>query len=383
MKTEKILVRGVNWLGDAVMSSPALLRLREARPFDHLVLLTPAKLADLWTGHPALDGVLAFAHGESVFSVARRLRSHRFDIALILPNSPRSALEAFLGRIPRRVGYARRWRKAFLTELVAPRAGEVLMHRRSAREVSQLIATPPTPSVLPPEAHHLHQYLRLAMALGAQAEAIAPLIAVTREELRQIGKRFGFPLERRQRPRLFGLNAGAAYGPAKCWPLDRFIAAARTLQERTGCHWWIFGGPADTPQANAILRELRAAHYEPPESVQSLAGQTSLREAAAALQACDVVLTNDSGPMHQAAAVGTPVVALFGSTAPELTGPGLPGDPRHILLRTETPCAPCFRRKCPVDFRCLAGISVARVVQAVLDLAKQREHEGAQHPRHR
>jgi len=362
---QRILVRGVNWLGDAVMSTPALLRLREARPFDHIVLLTPAKLVDLWTRHPALDGVLTFADGESVFSVARRLRSHRFDIALVLPNSPRSALEPFLGRIPRRIGYPRRWRRAFLTEWATPRSGEVPMHRRSAREVRRLIAAPLVPQPLPLEAHHVYQYLPLATALGGKLEAVPPLVAVADEEVRQIGKRFEFPVDRKERPRLFGLNAGAAYGPAKRWPIDRFIASARTLQERTGCHWWIFGGPAEVPQANAMVREIQAAHSELPESVRSLAGQTSLRELAAALKACDVVLTNDSGPMHLAAAVGTPVVALFGSTSPELTGPGLPGDARHVLLRADAPCAPCFRRVCPIDFRCMTGISVERVVQAV------------------
>jgi heptosyltransferase-2 len=381
MKTERILVRGVNWLGDAVMTTPALLRLREARPFDHIVLLTPAKLADLWTRHPALDAVLTFADRESVFSVARRLRSHHFDIALVLPNSPRSALEAFLGRIPRRIGYPRRWRKTLLTEWVAPRAREVPMHRRSAREVRQLIAAPPAPPALPFEAHHICQYLPLATALGGKPEALTPLVAVADDEVRQIGKRFEFPVDRKKRPKLFGLNAGAAYGPAKRWPIDRFIAAARTLQERTGCHWWIFGGPADGPRADAIMREIQAAHYEPPESVRSLAGQTSLRELAAALKACDVVLTNDSGPMHLAAAVGTPVVALFGSTSPALTGPGLPGDNRHVLLRAHAPCAPCFRRECPVDFRCMTGISVERVVQAVLDLAKQQDMNPTAHPR--
>ena len=97
-----------------------------------------------------------------------------------------------------------------------------------------------------------------------------------------------------------------------------------------------------------------------------LAGQTGLGELMAALQACRVLITNDTGPMHVAAALGVPVVVPFGSTAPDLTGPGLPGDPRHQLLRSDAPCAPCFRRECPIDFRCLRDISVERVVAAVL-----------------
>jgi heptosyltransferase-2 len=106
--------------------------------------------------------------------------------------------------------------------------------------------------------------------------------------------------------------------------------------------------------------------------VMNLAGQTTLRELCAALKMCALVLTNDSGPMHVAAAVGTPVVALFGSTSPELTGPGLPGDSRHRLLKGNAACAPCYRRECPIDFRCMQGISVEGVVEAVLRTLQQQ-----------
>src|SRR5881409_775454 len=122
--SERILVRGVNWLGDAVMTTPALWRLREAFPEAHLALLTPAKLAELWRHHPGLDSVLTFREGESPFAVARRLRQGNFSIALVLPNSPRSALEVFLARIPQRVGHTRPWRNFLLTRLVAPRPDE-------------------------------------------------------------------------------------------------------------------------------------------------------------------------------------------------------------------------------------------------------------------
>jgi heptosyltransferase-2 len=371
MKTERIIVRGVNWLGDAVMSTPALQRLRDARPFDHIALLTPARLADLWIGHPAVDSVIPLAEHEGVFSAARRLRERPFDIALVLPNSPRSAIEVFLARIPRRIGYARRWRSAFLTECIPPRASEIPMRKPTAREIRQRITAPAPAPRIPPEAHHIHHYLPLAATLGGRPEPLPPLITVSADEIAAIRKQFEFPVQRKQRPRLFGLNPGAAYGPAKCWPKDRFVAAARTLQERTGCHWWILGGPAEAVPAAAMAREIQAAHFEPPESVQCLAGRTSVRDLAAALKACDVVLTNDSGPMHLAAAVGTPVVALFGSTSPELTGPGLPGDARHAILRVGVPCAPCFLRRCPIDFRCLMGLSVEQVVQAVMDLARR------------
>jgi heptosyltransferase-2 len=108
-------------------------------------------------------------------------------------------------------------------------------------------------------------------------------------------------------------------------------------------------------------------------SATNLAGQTSLRDLMSLLKLCRVLLTNDTGPMHVAAALGTPVVVPFGSTSPELTGPGLPGDVRHRLLKSDAPCSPCFLRKCPIDFRCLTGISVERVVEAVLEAINQQE----------
>jgi heptosyltransferase-2 len=145
--------------------------------------------------------------------------------------------------------------------------------------------------------------------------------------------------------------------------LERFIAAAQEIHQRTHCLWLILGSQSDVAAANAIHSALRAPHSALP-----LAGQTSLRELMALLKLCRVVLTNDTGPMHVAAALGTPVVVPFGSTSSELTGPGLPGDPRHQLLKSAAPCSPCFRRACPIDFRCMTGISVERVVEAVSQL---------------
>src|SRR2546425_9565350 len=136
----RILVRGVNWLGDAVMSTPALLRLKEKFPDSHVTLLTPAKLSDLWLQHPAVDSTLAPGPGENVFQVARRIRAERFDLAVLFPNSIRSGLEAWLGKVPKRIGYANPWRNALLTRVVARPQNFSPMRKRSAREVRRLIA---------------------------------------------------------------------------------------------------------------------------------------------------------------------------------------------------------------------------------------------------
>jgi heptosyltransferase II len=380
----RLLVRGVNWLGDAVMTTPALLRLREKFPDAHIALLTPEKLKDLWTGHPAVNETISIAPNESVFAVARKLRRvgssrcddrtaqravpSKFDLALVLPNSPRSAIEMWLARIPQRVGYERPWRNWFLTQAIPPRAEVARMRKRSVSEIRELVAADVNRRTIPENraftsaatnAHQIHEYLHLATALGVNPEPLAPQLFVLPDEIEAAKKKFG--LEQITLP-VFGLNPGAEYGPAKRWPAERFITAAKEIQQRTNCVWLISGGKNEMQIAYQIESAMRNAQC----AIFNLAGKTSLRELMSLLKFCRVLLTNDSGPMHVATALGTPVVVPFGSTSPELTGPGLPGDPRQHLLKSDAPCSPCFLRECPIDFRCMTGISVERVVEAVL-----------------
>ncbi len=373
---ERLLVRGVNWLGDAVMTTPALQRLREALPDAHVTLLTPEKLAGLWARHPAIDAILTFAPGDSAWATARRLQNEKFDTALVLPNSIRSALETWLARIPRRIGYRGGWRTALLTQALAPRPGAVRMRKRGVREIQRLIqaAAPAPRPAIPQTAHQLHHYLHLAAALGASPELAPPRLYPADAELGAMRSRLGLVDLETQGTPLFGLNPGAEYGPAKRWPVERFIAAGIELRRRTGCRWVLFGGRGDQALCASIETALnesaatraREDRAEPATPVINLAAATTLPELCAALSLCRLLLTNDTGPMHVAAAVGTPVVVPFGSTSPELTGPGLPGDPRHHFLRAPAACAPCFRRECPIDFRCLRGLGIEPVVGAVI-----------------
>ena len=382
----RVLVRGVNWLGDAVMCTPALLRLREALPQAHIALLTHEKLGDLWRGHPALNAVLSFQGNEGVWSIGRRLRNEKFDLSLILPNSMRSALESFMAGIPRRVGYGTQLREVLLTHSVAPRQGAVQMHKRSRLGVKLLARIRPAkPRRAPPaSAHHIHHYLHLVAAIGADPTPVRPQLFLDDEhELRTALEKFGIDADSPVSP-LLGLNPGAEYGPAKRWPQDRFAAVAMALRRQTHCRWLLFGGPGDAPLANEIaawLESVAAAHPSAARTagekfVWNLAGQTSLRELCALLKACRVLLTNDTGPMHVAAALGVPVVVPFGSTSPELTGPGLPGEERHRLFLGKAPCAPCFLRECPIDFRCMTSITVKAVVEAVLSRLATRGFPG-------
>jgi heptosyltransferase-2 len=378
----KLVVRGVNWLGDAIMTTPALRRLREALPRTQITLLTSAKLADLWLHQPFLDDVLVFSPGQSPWKTAALLRERQFDAGLIFPNSFRSALEFRLAGIPRRVGYARAWRTWLLTDPVPARAQAVPMRKRSRDEILRMTSTPvdqaiPTAKVtsILAQAHQAHEYLTLAAAFGASTTILPPTIHVTPEEIAAARDRLGIDPKDEARP-WFGLNPGAEYGPAKRWPETSFVEAAVHISSKTGCRWVIFGGPGDIPAARRIEDEIQTRSGSSKPVTLNLAGKTTLRQLAAALQLCRVVITNDTGPMHLASAVGTPVVVPFGSTSPELTGPVFATNAR--ILKTGAACAPCFLKECPIDSRCLREITPDRVARAVLELlGSSNSHPGA------
>ena len=367
----RILVRGVNWLGDAVMTTPALLRLRERFPESEITLLTDEKLAGLWEHEPALNGVITFNGQEGLTSIARRVRDSNFEMALLLPNSPRTGLEVWLARIPQRIGYARPWRNWFLTQAIPARQGRVEMRKRSIHDIKSRIlsgkkeAQPSSDSNS--DSHQIHEYLHLVAALGANPEPVAPTLKVTTDEIKKAEERILSEIARKSlrpngKPILLGLNPGAEYGPAKRWAAENFAAVVREVSRRQNdCVWIAFGGPNDARVCQHIERAAAG-------QMINLGGKTTLRELMASLKLCRLLLTNDSGPMHVAAALGTSVIVPFGSTSPELTGPGLPGDPRHRMVKSIAPCSPCFRRTCPIDFRCLTGITPAAVTEEVLKM---------------
>jgi len=381
---EEILVRGVNWLGDAILSVPALQRLREGKPRARITLLAPEKLGGLWEGQPFLDDLMLFSPGTTLWQTARCLRARKFSAAVAFPNSLRCAVELWLAGIPQRAGYARPWRTLFLTHPIPPRSGAVPMRKRSAGEIRRLIAraesAPPAaleaqssrrldatpPGTLPggrlDAAHHIHDYLGLVGAMGASSEPLPPRIMISQEEAETTAARLGLPAAREDFPFL-GLNPGAEYGPAKRWPVESFVAAGAAIERAARCHWIIFGGPSDLERAHFIASALEKC--VPGQRVINLAGRTTLRELVAALKCCRLLLTNDTGPMHLAAAVDTPVVVPFGSTSPEMTGPVWFAG-AQILRAPGIPCSPCFRSECPIDFRCMRGIAPEEAAAAAL-----------------
>lgn len=366
---KRILVRGVNWLGDAVMTTPAMYRLRERFPQAHITLLTPEKLAGLWEEQSWLNEVITFGAEDSLWKVAKKLRGQGFDLGVILPNSTRSALELCLGGVKNRTGYGGRARSLLLNQVVERTPGLVAMRKRTVAEIHRLVAgeadTAPKPGF---KDHQLHHYLHLVAALGASEEPLFPKIETDSTKRNEIWAKYGLPTDGRP---VFGLNPGAEYGPAKRWPVENFIAVAGRVNQQIGGHWLVFGGRGDVALAEQVATGVSAQIGSVGQgAVVNLAGRTSLRELAVILSGCRVVLTNDTGPMHLAAAVGTRLVAVFGSTSPELTGPGLPGSEKVVFIRGNAPCQPCFLRECPVDFRCLTSVPVDLVVKEVVKMTQ-------------
>jgi heptosyltransferase II len=351
MDPKRIVVRGVNWLGDAVMSTPALLRLRQRYPASQITLVTPEKLNDLWREHPAVDQVISFSKSDNVLKTAKRIRASAAELSLIFPNSFRSALELSLAGIPVRIGYAGGGRSLLLSKRVPRPESHSTMRKRSEREVKEALAENRQPLVYQASAHHVYHYLGLVKAAGGSDFPLPPNLHVTASEEELFRNRRGIDPE----TYWIGINPGAEYGGAKRWPLENFAKTILQLRQRFCFGVILFGGAGDLELAHGIAREISRSTI--PIRVILLTGSTTLRELCIGLKCCQLLLTNDTGPMHLAAAVGTTVAAIFGSTSPELTGPGEPGKTHHLVFRSSVPCTPCFLRECPVDFRCMRGIT--------------------------
>ena len=346
LKPFRILIRSTNWLGDAVLMIPAVQALARGRPDAQVTVLAPAKLADLWKAVPGVSAVLPIAAGAGVFGVAKTIKAAGpFDVAVLFPNSLRAALEAWLAGVPRRVGYAGHRRRKLLNQIIPePRDA-------AAREEGE-----PLPEAVlrrQGKEHQSRRYAHLAREVGA--ESVAPYGEPPAAVAAAAAPERGGWLR-------LGICPGAEYGPTKRWLPERFAEAARLVAAERACEWVIFGVEKD----RAAGAEIEKALGEHP--CENLIGQTTLAELMTALRRCHVLLTNDTGTMHLAAYLGVPVVAVFGSTAPWLTGPLAPPE-RVRILRRQVECSPCFLKECPLDLRCMKAVSAGEAAAAVLDLA--------------
>lgn len=345
---EKILVRGTNWIGDVVMTLPALEAIRATWPESRLFVLAKPWVAELYRLSPAVDEVIVFAEPGRHAGITGRLRLARelmgygFSCAILLQNAIEAAIIAFLARIPLRAGYNSDGRGMLLTHSV-----------RRTREIRQV--------------HQVDYYLAMVRALGCRQAPRGIRLAPGPDYSAAAGRILaGLGIDR-TRP-LVGMAPGAAYGPAKRWLPERFAAVADRLKAEQAAEVVLLGSRGDQGATAEVLRHSRTHLHD-------LAGRTDLKEALALIAACDLFISNDSGLMHAAGALGVPLVAIFGSTNPAATSP--PGE-GNVVIHHPVECGPCLKEVCPTDFRCMNLVTAEEVYEAARRLlaATGRGQEG-------
>lgn len=329
---ERILIVAPSWVGDAILSEPLVALLREPLEAPMVDVLAPPWCAPVYERVRGIGRLIEspFDHGELGLArrraLARELKANRYTRAFILPNSFKSAIVPWLARIPRRIGYAGEARWALLTD--ARRLDRAALPRMVDRFVAltvpggHLLPAPPAPVLVPDAANANASARNLALSTRRPIAVLCP---------------------------------GAEFGPAKRWPTEHFIALSRRLLD-AGYSVWLLGSPKDQPAAAPIASVI--------PNVRDLTGRTDLGTAIDLLSLATVVISNDSGLMHAAAAVGRPLVALFGSSSPAYTPPL---SPVARIAKIEIECSPCFQRECPLGhFKCMRELSP----DVVYDLAR-------------
>jgi heptosyltransferase II len=335
----KILIRATNWVGDAIMAMPALRALRARFSEAEITILARPYVADIYRDQQICNHLIAYDPGgfHAGFSGRERLvaelRAQKFDIALLLQNAFDAAWLTWRVNIPERVGYARDGRSLLLTKPVpVPKPGEIPTHEKF---------------------YYLELLRRAGWLDSLPGESF---IAMTVPEAKR-RRAAEFLVESGARPHALrvAIGAGASYGSAKCWPPPRFAELANRLQSQTDVDVILFGTSTEADVSSAIAAGMR----RPPIN---LTGKTAIADLPALLSQCQLFIGNDSGAMHVAAAVGLPVVAVFGPTDPLGTAPVTP---RCTVVQEKPYCSPCFLRRCPTDHRCMTKVTPDMVEAAV------------------
>lgn len=338
-KIKRLIIRSTNWIGDAIMTTPAMGALRRALPQTEITILSKPWAAAVFENSPHADRIFIYqSDGRhkgllGKMRLAKDLRGLAFDAAVLFPNSFEAALLTFWAGIPTRIGYGTDGRTLLLTHPIACR----------------------------PQIKKIHQtryYLNLLQQVGVQAENGALEIYLSDSERRQAADRLkGYGKGAGEI--MVGINPSATFGPAKQWFADRYARLADRVAALTAGRVLIFGGPADAQLGLRIAKMMQ-------HPVINLAGKTKLREAMALINHCRLFISNDSGLMHVAAALGVPVLAIFGSTDPVATGPW---STAARVVRVSLPCSPCKKPQCPEGhLQCMDQIEVGMVLKVVREM---------------
>lgn len=341
-KCRKVLVRATNWVGDAVMTLPALRELRRALPLAHITLLARPWVSAVFEREGVCDRLLLYPAPDGTNAgwreTAEALRAENFDAAVLLQNAFKAALIARWAQIAVRIGYARDARSGLLTDAVpVPRRGEI------------------------PE-HECYYYLELLRRAGIiRYVPYVDQIVLSNPPSRGAGRQKLIEAGGTDPSGPFAaMSPGAAFGSAKRWLPERFVEVGRQLAA-DGARVVLFGASAERALCEQVAAGIGEAAF-------STAGKTSLAEFLSLVAGCDLFLTNDSGTMHLAAAARVPVVAVFGPTDEKGTAP-LGPDAR--VIKQPVPCSPCKLRYCPIDHRCMEGVATAEVLEAAREALKR------------
>ncbi len=342
---QRVLVVQPNWVGDAVMGTPTLRAIRQLWPQAHISYLARRYVKPIFSGMPWADRLITYRtgnkqtrRGRGLFDLSARLRHGHFDLAILMPNSFKSALLCKMARIRRVVGYDRDGRGFLLSDRLL-----------AAKENGKFVPTP-----------IIKTYLGLANYLGAQGPELAMQLFVTPPELKAAQSVLGAcgldaelekPAAHGQSP-LVLLNPGAQYGAAKCWPPEYFAALADRLKEELAATVLLSASPRERGIVESILRRTRHA------PIDLSAHQLNLGSLKEIVRRCDLMVTNDTGPRHIAAAFDVPVITLFGPTHPQWTEIYYA---RERQLSIPVFCGPCQKKTCPLDHRCMTRLTPAMV----------------------
>lgn len=339
---KNILIRSTNWVGDAIMTTPAIQAIRQNFPNAKISILAKPWVKDVFAANPCIDHIIVYdsMHRHKGLRgqvrMARELAEQGLDLAILLQNAFEAAWLAYLARIPRRAGYNTDARSLLLTHSVPLK-----------KETKKI--------------HQVYYYLRMLEGLGLEIEGEPKLFLSPPPDAATWAQKTLFKAGVREGDDLIGINPGAAYGPAKRWLPERFVELARMLTRQADAKVVVFGTNADRKVGEGALATA-------PERVINMAGKTTLGQAMALMARCRVFITNDSGLMHVAAALHIPLVAIFGSTNPVTTGPF---SDRVVIVRKDINCSPCLKAVCPVDFRCMKEIMPEEIYMATLRMLER------------
>jgi heptosyltransferase-2 len=340
----KILIREANWVGDAIMTTPALRAIRQGVPNAHISLLVKPWVAPVFENCPYADRIITYDAQQrhkglkGLIRLAADLRACKFDTAILFQNAFEAAFLSWLARIPKRIGFTTDGRSLLLT------------HGNDQWRVLK-------------KGHLIDYYLGLVSGMGLGQDGRHPELFISMNEQTQAHAYLvecGLATDQL----IIGLNPGAAYGTAKRWPKERYASLGKQLIDQLQAQILIFGAADESELGTELAQTIGKGSY-------NLCGKTSLRQAMALIDLCRLFVTNDSGLMHVAAAMNRPLIAIIGPTDPIATGP-INRDSLMVHLKEACPKSPCLLPHCPIDHRCMTSISVDQIVRASLEIISAR-----------